>query len=107
MIHRDDIQPKSSEQTLHRPPQPFSPPTCLIDMRDLRLALRTLIRTPFVTGIAVMSLALGIGANAAIYSTTHRMLLAALPVPEPSRAGNLNGSRPTPRVDRKNAAEGK
>ena len=65
-------------------------------MRDLRLALRTLIRTPFVTGIAVMSLALGIGANAAIYSTTHRMLLAALPVPEPSRLVNLNGSRPNP-----------
>ncbi len=65
-------------------------------MRDLRLAFRTLLRTPFVTSIAVLSLALGIGANAAIYSTFHRMLLSALPVPQPSRLVNLNGSRPNP-----------
>jgi putative ABC transport system permease protein len=65
-------------------------------VRDLRLAFRTLLRTPFVTSIAVLSLALGIGANAAIYSTFHRMLLAALPVREPSRLVNLNASGPNP-----------
>jgi hypothetical protein len=33
-------------------------------MRNLRLAIRTLAKTPFVTVVAVLSLALGIGANA-------------------------------------------
>lgn len=43
-------------------------------MRNLKLALRTLSRTPFVTAVAALSLGLGIGANAAIYSIFHRML---------------------------------
>jgi hypothetical protein len=37
-------------------------------MRNLKLALRTLARTPFVTAVAALSLGLGIGANSAIYS---------------------------------------
>ena len=37
-------------------------------MNGIKLAMRTLAKTPFVTGIAILSLALGIGANAAIYS---------------------------------------
>ena len=37
-------------------------------MLSVRLAFRTLFRTPFVTTIAVLSLALGLGANAAIFS---------------------------------------
>ena len=37
-------------------------------MRDLKYAFRTLRTTPFVNGVAILSLALGIGANAAIYS---------------------------------------
>jgi predicted permease len=59
-------------------------------MRDLRLALRTLFKTPFVTAVAVLSLALGIGANAAIYSLFDQILLRPLPVPEPTRLVNLH-----------------
>jgi len=52
-------------------------------MRDLRFAVRTLLKTPFVTAVAVLSLALGIGANAAIYSLFDQILLRSLPVNAP------------------------
>jgi predicted permease len=65
-------------------------------MRNLRLALRTLTRTPFVTTVAVLSLALGIGANAAIFSAFDQMLLAPLPVSQPGRLVNLGAPGPTP-----------
>jgi predicted permease len=58
-------------------------------MRNLKLAFRTLRKTPFVTAIAIASLALGIGANAAIYSLFDEMLLRPLPVHEPERLVNL------------------
>ena len=58
-------------------------------MRNLTLALRTLRKTPFVTAVAIISLALGIGANAAIYSLFDEMLLRPLPVHEPERLVNL------------------
>jgi len=58
-------------------------------MRHLTLAFRTLFKTPFVTGIAVVSLALGIGANAAIFSLFDQILLRPLPVPSPDRLVNL------------------
>ena len=63
-------------------------------MANLRVALRTLFKTPFVTAVAVLSLALGIGANAAIFSLFNQMLLRPLPVPEPHRLVNLAGSYP-------------
>jgi predicted permease len=63
-------------------------------MANLRLALRTLFKTPFVTAVAVLSLALGIGANAAIFSLFNQMLLRPLPVPQPNRLVNLEGSEP-------------
>ena len=53
-------------------------------MRNLKLAFRTLFKTPFVTIVAIVSLALGIGANAAIFSCFNQMLLEALPVPTPA-----------------------
>ena len=65
-------------------------------MANLRVALRTLFKTPFVTTVAVLSLALGIGANAAIFSLFNQMLLRPLPVPEPHRLVNLAGSGPNP-----------
>ena len=44
-------------------------------MSNVKLALRALIRTPFLTAVAVVSLALGIGANAAIFSLFDQLLL--------------------------------
>ena len=65
-------------------------------MRNLKLAFRTLFKTPFVTIIAVLSLALGIGANAAIFSMFDEMLLRPLPVSHPERLVNLSSPGPRP-----------
>src|SRR6266542_7040545 len=65
-------------------------------MRNLKYALRTLFRSPFVTIVAIVSLALGIGANAAIFSLFYQMLLRPLPVPKPDRLVNLAVPGPKP-----------
>ena len=65
-------------------------------MRNLKLALRTLGKTPFVTAVAILSLALGIGANAAIFSLFDQMLLRPLPVSEPDRLVNFSAPGPKP-----------
>ena len=62
-------------------------------MLNLKFALRTLFKTPFVTIVAIVSLALGIGANAAIFSLFNQMLLRPLPVPEPGAAGQSGRAR--------------
>ena len=63
---------------------------------NLTFALRTLFKTPFVTVVAILSLALGIGANAAIFSLFNQMLLRPLPVAEPNRLVNLSAPGPKP-----------
>src|SRR4029077_9578163 len=65
-------------------------------MRSLKFAFRTLFRTPFVTGIAIVSLALGIGATAGIFSVFHQVLLQSLAVPYPTRLVNLSAPGPKP-----------
>jgi len=58
-------------------------------MVNPKLALRTLLHTPFVTAVAIVSLALGIGANVGIFSMFDEMLLRPLPVQEPSQLVNF------------------
>jgi len=65
-------------------------------MPNLKFALRTLFKTPFVTIVAIVSLALGIGANAAIFSLFNQLLMKPLPVPEPMRLVNLAAPGPKP-----------
>jgi hypothetical protein len=65
-------------------------------MVNPRLALRTLFRTPFVTAVTIASLALGIGAHAAIYSLFSQILRRPLPVAEPTRLVNLAAPGPNP-----------
>jgi len=49
--------------------------------RDVRQAARRLARTPMFTAATLITLALGIGANTAIFSTVHGALLEPLPFP--------------------------
>ncbi|MDT8369063.1 MAG: ABC transporter permease [Longimicrobiales bacterium] len=65
-------------------------------MPSIRTALRKLAQSPFVTLVAVVSLALGIGANAAIFSIFEQILLRGLPVVEPDRLVNLAVPGPKP-----------
>ena len=64
-------------------------------MSDLRDAFRTLRATPVVTIVALLSLALGIGANTAIFSIVDALLVRALPVEEPDRLALINRGEDT------------
>jgi putative ABC transport system permease protein len=54
-------------------------------MHDIRLAIRALLRTPVVSAVAIVSLTLGIGANAAVFSILNAVLLKPLPYPDAHR----------------------
>ena len=57
--------------------------------RNLRYAIRSLLRTPGFAATAVLTLALGIGANIAVFSALDAVLLKPLPYPDPDRLVRL------------------
>lgn len=63
-------------------------------IRDLRYGIRMLLRKPGFTAVAVITLALGIGANTMIFSVVNAVLLSPLPFPDSSRLVRLGESHP-------------
>jgi predicted permease len=53
--------------------------------RDLRYGVRQLLKTPVFTIVCILTLALGVGANTAVFSVMHAVLMKMLPVQEPNR----------------------
>jgi predicted permease len=69
-------------------------------IQDLRFALRVLLKERWFTAVAVLSLALGIGANSAIFSLINTLILRPLPVREPARLVELLSNYPgEPRIN--------
>ena len=62
-------------------------------LQNLRYAFRSLLKTRGFTVVAVLTLAVGIGANTAIFSVAHALLLTPPDFPEPERIMVLNETR--------------
>ena len=69
--------------------------------QDLRYGARLLRRNPAFAVVAILSLALGIGANTAIFQLLDAVRLRTLPVERPAESSSRSGSRDAPRADRR------
>ncbi len=72
--------------------------------QDIRFSVRTLVRNPATTVVALLTLALGIGANTAIFSVINGLLLKPLPFPKPDEIVFLLESNPARGIPRSGVA---
>ena len=71
-------------------------------LKDIRYGVRSLLRHPGFTAVAVLTLALGIGANSAMFSAVNAVLLRPLSYPESDRIILLEGVNPAKGASRSN-----
>ena len=69
-------------------------------LRDLKFSVRSLLKRPALTIIAIVTLAIGIGANSAVFSVVNALLLKPLPFPDPDRIVALWDKVPSRGVER-------